>query len=78
VERTVRRPTEGVDKKLFSSLEAIEFVFSKEYSKMLRPIFTQDYDYDVKEENGTITFILTPKSSNQTSKKQAIENDQVK
>jgi hypothetical protein len=58
----VRRSIEGGDKKeRFSQLEDIEFVFPKEYSKMLKPIFYQDFDYDAKEENGTITFIFTPK-----------------
>jgi hypothetical protein len=28
---------------------------------MLKPIFEQDFDFDAKEENGTITIIFTPR-----------------
>jgi hypothetical protein len=65
VERTVRRPLKikGVSTgEPFSQLEDVEFVFPKEYNKMLRPIFYQDFDFDAKEENGVLTFILTPAS----------------
>jgi hypothetical protein len=27
---------------------------------MLRPIFYKDFDYEAREENGSLTFILTP------------------
>ncbi len=61
--RTVRRPVkvEGEEaRKLYSQLEDVEFVFPKEYNKMLRPIFSNDFDYEAREENGSLTFILTP------------------
>ena len=61
--RTVRRPlkVEGEEAgKLYSQLEDVEFVFPKEYNKMLRPIFNKDFDYEAREENGSLTFILTP------------------
>ncbi len=45
---------------------------------MLKPIFTQDFDWDAKEEYGSIIVIFTPTSnianketSNDTSQKQA-------
>jgi hypothetical protein len=45
---------------------------------MLQPIFTQDFDWKAKQENGTITVIFTPTSkianketSDDTSQKQA-------
>jgi hypothetical protein len=60
----VRRSIEGGGKKKWSNqIEAMEFVFPKKFSKMLRPIFFQDFDWDAKEENGTITFIFAPKPS---------------
>lgn len=61
--RTVRRPlkVEGEDfGKPYSQEEDVEFVFPKEYNKMLRPIFYKDFDYEAREENGSLTFILTP------------------
>jgi hypothetical protein len=55
----------------------MEFIFTKEYSKMLSPVFSGNYDFDAKEENGAITITLTPTSdianietSNDTSQKQ--------
>jgi hypothetical protein len=61
--RTVRRPLKvkgGDAGKPFSQEEDVEFVFPKEYNKMLRPIFYGDFDYEAREENGSLTFILTP------------------
>ena len=61
--RTVRRPlkVKGEDSgKPYSQEEDVEFVFPKEYNKMLRPIFYGDFDYEAREENGSLTFILTP------------------
>ena len=59
--REVREPYEENGKKKFGvHYEDVEFVFPKEYSKMLRPAFSGDYDFDVKEENGTFTFTLKP------------------
>jgi len=63
--RTVRRPLKikGVNTgKPFSQLEDIEFVFPKEYNKMLKPVFYEDFDFDAKVENGMITLVLTPTS----------------
>jgi hypothetical protein len=58
----VREPIEGGGKKKWSDhVEGTEFIFPKKYSKTLRPIFTQDFDWAAKEENGTITIIFTPK-----------------
>jgi hypothetical protein len=58
----VREPIEGGGRKKWSSqIEAAEFVFPKKFSKILKPIFTQDFDWDAKEEDGTITIIFTPK-----------------
>ena len=61
-----------------ANVEALEFVFPKKYSKILQPIFTRDFDWEAKEENGTITVIFTPTSkianketSDVTSQKQA-------
>lgn len=63
VRRTVRKPLKGAKtNERFSQLEDIEFVFPKEYNKMLSPIFTQDFDFEAKSENGVLTFILTPTS----------------
>lgn len=59
--REVREPFLEQGKKRFSVVnENMEFVFPKEYSKMLSPVFSRDYDFDANEENGTITVILKP------------------
>jgi len=59
--REVREPYEKNSRKRFGvQYEDVEFVFHKEYSKMLRSVFSGDYDYDAKEENGVFTFTLTP------------------
>jgi hypothetical protein len=61
--RTVRRPLKVKGEysgKPYSQEEDVEFVFPKEYNKMLRPIFYKDFDYEAREENGCLTFILTP------------------
>ena len=61
--REVREPyTENGKKRLWTSYEDMEFVFPKEYSKMFRPVFSGEYDFDAKEEKGVITVILTPAS----------------
>ena len=40
----------------------MEFIFGKEYNKMFNPVFSElYYDFDAKEENGIITFVLTPR-----------------
>ena len=40
----------------------IEFIMPKEYEKILDPVFSDlYYDYKLKEENGIITFVLTPR-----------------
>lgn len=77
ISREVREPYEENGKKKFSvHYEDMEFIFPKEYSKMLRPIFSGDYDYDAKEQNGTFTFTLTPatdiihKNSDDTKQRQ--------
>jgi len=75
--REVREPYEENGRKKFGvHYEDVEFVFPKEYSKTLRPVFSGDYDFDVKEENGVFTFILTPNPNlthlkDDTSKQQA-------
>jgi len=62
LERTVRKPIgEGGKKKWDDQFEGKEFIFPKKYSKTLRPIFTQEFDWAAKEENGTITIIFTPR-----------------
>lgn len=61
--RTVRRQlkAKGVETgKPCSQLEDIEFVFPKEYNKILKPVFYGNYNYEAREENGSLTFILTP------------------
>ena len=59
--RTVRKPVSEANKKeWFSQLEDIEFVFPKEYNKILRPVFNQDFDFDLRTDNGVLTFTLTP------------------
>jgi len=59
--REVRAPYKENGKKKFGvHYEDVEFMFPKEHSKMLRPIFSGDYDFDAKEENGVFTFTLTP------------------
>jgi hypothetical protein len=50
-------------KKRFSLInESMEFVFPNEYCKMFRPVFSGEFDFDAKEENGIITIILKPAS----------------
>ena len=62
LERTAREPIEKGGKGKWSDhIEATEYVFHKKYSKILRPLFTQDFEWDAKEENGTITIIFTPR-----------------
>lgn len=40
----------------------MEFIFDKEYNKIFNPVFSElRYDFDAKEENGIITFVLTPR-----------------
>ncbi len=61
--RTVRRQLKiegGATSKPCSQLEDVEFVFPKKYNKMLKPLFNGKYDYEAREENGSLTFILTP------------------
>jgi hypothetical protein len=61
--RTVRRQLKvkgEENSKPCSQLEDVEFVFPKEYNRMLRPIFCGNYDYEAHEKNGSLTFILTP------------------
>jgi hypothetical protein len=61
VRRTVRKPVSEANKKeWFSQLEDIEFVFPKEYNKILSPVFSQDFDFDARSDNGEITFTLRP------------------
>jgi hypothetical protein len=76
--REVREPYKENGRKKFGiHYEDVEFVFSREYSKMLRPVFSGDYDFDAKEENGVFTFTLTPNPNlihmnlDDTSKQQA-------
>jgi len=71
--REVREPYKDENgKSRFSiSYEDMEYMFTKEYSKMLSPVFSGNYDFDAKEENGVITVTLTPTSNianNETSK----------
>ena len=42
------------------------------YNKMLSPVFNQDFDFDAKLENGTVTFTLT--QTQKTPKIDCIEN----
>jgi len=61
VRRTVRKPVSEVSKKeWFSQLEDIEFVFPKEYNKILSPVFSEDFDFAARSDNGVLTFTLTP------------------
>jgi hypothetical protein len=61
VRRTVRKPVSEANKnEWFSQLEDIEFVFPKEYNKILSPVFKQDFDFDLRDDNGVLTFTLTP------------------
>jgi hypothetical protein len=61
--RSVRKPLKGsTTNERFSQLEDIEFVFPKEYNKILSPVFSQDFDFEAKSENGVLKFILTPAS----------------
>ncbi len=60
-EREVREPyMENGKRRFHVSYQGAEFVFPNEYSKMLRPIFSAEYDFDAKEENGVITVTFTP------------------
>ena len=63
--REVREPYKDENGKNRFSISYLdmEFVFSKEYSKMFSPVFSGDYDFDSKEENGVITVTLTPTSN---------------
>jgi hypothetical protein len=73
----VREPIGGGGGKKWSSqVEAAEFVFPKKFSKLFKPIFTQAFDWDAKEGNGTITLIFTPKppASNNQGPASTIEN----
>ena len=37
-------------------------MLEKEHNKMFKPVFSDlYYDFDAKEENGIITFVLTPR-----------------
>ena len=59
--RTIRKPVSEANKKeWFSQLEDIEFVFPKEYNKILSPVFNQDFDFDLRTDKGVLTFTLTP------------------
>jgi hypothetical protein len=49
-------------KEWFTQLEDIEFALPKECNKMISPIFTENFDFDIKSENGVLTFTLTPTS----------------
>jgi hypothetical protein len=61
VRRTVRKPVSEANKnEWFSQLEDIEFVFPKEYNKILSPVFSEDFDFDLRTDNGVLTFTLTP------------------
>jgi len=60
VRRTVRKPVVEGKKEWFSQLEDIEFVFHREYNKILGPVFSGRYDFDAKSDNGVLTFTLTP------------------
>lgn len=61
VRRSVRKPVAGASKKeWFNQFEDIEFVFPKEYNRILSPVFSQDFNFDAKSENGVLTFTLTP------------------
>ncbi len=60
IRRTVRKPVVEGKKEWFSQLEDIEFVFPREYNKILSPVFCGRYDFDVKSDNGVLTFTLTP------------------
>ena len=68
--------TENGKKRLWTSYEDMEFVFPKEYSKMFRPVFSGEYDFDAKEENGVITIILIPASKNANSV-QSLESEKL-
>jgi hypothetical protein len=60
-EREVREPyMENGKRRFHVTYQGAEFVFPNEYSKMLRPIFSAEYDFDAKEENGVITVTFTP------------------
>jgi hypothetical protein len=63
VRRTLRKPLKGKNsKEWFTQLEDIEFTLPKESNKIISPIFTENFDFNVKSENGILTFTLTPKS----------------
>jgi len=78
--REVREPfkDENGKNRFSTSYQDMEFIFTKEYSKMLSPVFSGNYDFDAKEENGVIIVTLTPTSSianketsNDTAQRQA-------
>jgi hypothetical protein len=73
--REVREPYKDSNgrNRFSSSYEDMEFMFTKEYSKMFSPVFSGNYDFDAKEENGIITVILTPASKENTATK-AVES----
>ncbi len=59
----MRKPIKKAkNKEWLSQLEDIEFVFPKEYNKILDPVFKQDFDFEAKSEKGVLTFTLTPAS----------------
>ena len=76
--RTVRRQLKVKGKEAgrpCSQLEDIEFVFPKEYNKMLKPVFQGNYNYEAKEENGSLTFILTPTKCTEDESLQPVETE---
>ena len=62
VSRPVRRQhEEGGKVKTWIENEDVEFILPKECNKILKPVFSDlYYDFNVKEENGTIPFVLIP------------------
>ena len=63
--REVREPfkDENGKNRFSTSYQDMEFIFTKEYSKMLSPVFSGNYGFDAKEESGVITVTLTPTSN---------------
>ena len=59
--RPVRRRFEGNGNvKPGTEYVDVEFNLPKEYDKILNPVFSDlYYDYDLREENGVISFVLT-------------------
>lgn len=64
ISRPIRqRTTKDGKVRTWTSYEDVEFIFDKEYNKVFNPVFGDvRYDFDAKEENGIITFVLTPRS----------------